>query len=57
MKNTQKNYREKCDCHHFSEGAGSRVKGIPLEEGVWKTLCSIAEELKVRVPEMGNGGC
>jgi LDH2 family malate/lactate/ureidoglycolate dehydrogenase len=34
--------------------AESRVKGIPLEEGVWKTLSTIAEELKVAVPELEN---
>jgi LDH2 family malate/lactate/ureidoglycolate dehydrogenase len=33
--------------------AESRLKGIPLEEGVWKTLSSIAGELKIPVPELG----
>ena len=30
----------------------SRLRGIPLEEGVWKNICSIAGELKVPIPEL-----
>nr|AGS53655.1 malate/L-lactate dehydrogenase [uncultured bacterium contig00086] len=29
----------------------SRLHGIPLEEGVWETLCNIAGELNVPIPE------
>jgi LDH2 family malate/lactate/ureidoglycolate dehydrogenase len=30
----------------------SARSGVPLEEGVWKSLCSLAEELKVPVPPL-----
>jgi LDH2 family malate/lactate/ureidoglycolate dehydrogenase len=30
--------------------AESRLKGIPLEERVWETICSIAAELNIPVP-------
>ena len=32
--------------------AESQVRGIPLEEKVWQTLCTIAGELKVPIPKL-----
>ena len=32
--------------------AESRIRGVPLEEKVWETLCTIAGELKVPVPKL-----
>ncbi|MCL2130552.1 MAG: Ldh family oxidoreductase [Treponema sp.] len=32
--------------------AESAIRGIPLEEGTWETLTSLANELKVPVPEL-----
>jgi len=36
---------------HEAEEESKRL-GIPLEEGVWKTLCDIGTELKVPVPKL-----